>query len=240
LTARPLVIAHRGASGERRENTVEAFELAVEQGADMIETDLHRTVDGAIVVVHDGELPGVGAIGAASRARLRGAAPAMPSLDEVLDAFGERIDFNLELKIGPRGPYAGLEESTFELLARRGLGPRTLLSSFDDRVLARMRVLEPEARIGVLVGRRSGGWIERCEALGAEAVHFGRRMASAEAIDRAHAAGLRVYVYTVDEPDEMRALIGRGADGLFTNWPARMRELLGGLPRGEAPSGPAE
>ena len=240
MSPRPLVIAHRGASGERPENTLDAYALAVLQRADMIEIDLHRTCDGAIAITHDETLPGVGAIGAASLAELRAVAPALPSLDEVLDAFGERIPFNLELKIGPEGPYPGLEEAALDALARRGLGPDFLFSCFDDRVLARLRQLDAGLRLGVLVGRQSAGWLERCLAVDAEAVHFARRRADAASIARAHAAGLRVHVYTVDEPAEMRALIDRGADGLFTNWPARMRALLDAPPRGRSVRVPTE
>lgn len=220
------MIAHRGASGERPENTLAAYALAVEQGADMIEIDLHLTRDGAVAVTHDEALPGVGAVGEASLDALRAVAPELPDLEEVLDAFGARIPFNLELKTGSRGPYPGLEEKVRECVTRRGLGESILFSSFDDRVLARLRALDASARIGVLVGRRPGAWLERCRAVEAEAVHLRRERADAAAVGRAHAAGLRVHVYTVDDPGEMRELLRRGVDGLFTNWPARLRALL--------------
>ena len=108
---RPLVIAHRGASGQLAENTLPAYELAIEQRADMIEIDLHRTRDGATVIAHDEELSGLGGkgeIAAATLAEVRaldaGGGERVPTLDEVLDRFGERIPFNLELK---RGSSAG-------------------------------------------------------------------------------------------------------------------------------------
>lgn len=230
----PLVIAHRGASRERPENTLSAFALAIEQRADMIETDLHRSRDGAIVVHHDARLPGLrgrGEIGEATLDELRalGRTPAerIPTLDEVLDAFGAQIPFNLEIKRGERGEYAGLEQQVLAALATRGLGPSILFSSFHDGVLERLRRAAPGARLGVLVERRrAAGWLERCAAVGAEAVHLEKGLASGPAIDAAHAAGLAVYVYTVDAPEQMRALLARGADGLFTNRPARMRALL--------------
>ena len=113
--AAPLVIAHRGASAYRPENTHSAYELAVVQGADMIEVDLHRTRDGAVVIAHDGELEGVGGAGEIAGADFRavrsldaGAGEQIPVLEEMLDAFGERIPFNLELKRSSSGTYDGM------------------------------------------------------------------------------------------------------------------------------------
>ena len=231
--ALPLVIAHRGASGERAENTMAAYALAIEQRADMIEIDLHCTRDGAIVIAHDERLPGLPGgceIGECSLADLRALGKGderVPSLDEVLDAFGARIPFNLEIKCGGAGPYPGIEAGALAALESRGLGPTTLFSSFDDSVLRRLREAAPTARIGVLVsGRDPGQWLERCAAVGAEAVHFWKGLASEPAVAAAHREGLAVYVYTVDDPGEMKTLLARGCDGLFTNFPARMRELL--------------
>jgi glycerophosphoryl diester phosphodiesterase len=214
----------------------------------MIEIDLHRTRDGAIVVHHDERprgLRGPREIGDATLAELRaldvGGGESMPTLDEVLDAFGARIPFNLEIKCGGAGPYPGLEEQLLAALAARGLGETILFSSFSDAVLARLRQAAPEARIGVLVERRGAArWRERCAAVGAEAVHLWKGLAEADTVDAAHAAGLAVHVYTVDAPAEMRTLVGRGVDGLFTNRPARMREVLAeraGRPSGESESG---
>jgi glycerophosphoryl diester phosphodiesterase len=242
VTARPLVIAHRGASGERPENTMPAYALAIEQRADMIEIDLHCTRDGAIVIAHDERLPGLPEgreIGESSFSDLRALAHGddrVPSLDEVLDAFGAQIPFNLEIKCGGArvGPYPGIESLALAALESRGLGSTILFSSFDDGVLRRLRDAAPEARIGVLVsGRDPSRWRERCEAVGAEAVHFWKGLATEAAVAAAHDQGLAVYVYTVDEAAEMQALLGRGCDGLFTNFPARMRALVErGFPAG--------
>ena len=231
---KPLVIAHRGASGRRPENTLSAYALAVEQRADMIEIDLHRTRDGAIVVTHDEDLTGLGGRGEiadASLAEVRsldaGGGERVPTLDEVLDGFGARIPFNLELKQSGRGPYPGLEVETLARVERLGLLPRTLFSSFFDPVLATLRERSPQARIGVLVESRAPeGWRERARRFSAEAVHFWVGLATAETIAAAHADGLAVHVYTVDEPETMRRLLDRGVDGIFTNHPDRMRALL--------------
>lgn len=231
---RPLVIAHRGASGYQPENTLPAFELAVAQQADMIETDLHRTRDGAIVVTHDEELVGLGGRGEIADAMLAdvraldaGRGARVPTLDELLDGFGARIPLNLELKRGTRADYQDLEEGALAAVRARGLLERTLFSSFYDPVLARLRRLAPTARIGLLISPRyPHDLLARARALGAEAVHPEACLVDGELVDGAHAAGLRVLVYTVDDPVEMRRLLALGVDGLFTNVPDRMRALV--------------
>ncbi len=229
-----MVIAHRGASGHRPENTLPAYELAVRQGADMIEIDLHTTRDGAVVVTHDGELSGLGGEGAiaeASAAQVRaldaGEGERVPLLHEVLDAFGKRIPFNIELKRGLAGYYAGLERAAIEAVLERGLLDRTLFSSFYDPVLAKLRAHSPEARVALLISRRHPFQaVERARALGAEAINPEAAITTTELVGEAHAAGLAVYVFTVDEPSEMERLLDLGVDGLFTNFPDRMLALL--------------
>src|SRR5262245_56259599 len=198
--ARPLVIAHRGASAYRPENTLPAYELAVAQDADMIEVDLHLTKDGAIALAHDAELErigGHGEIADASLAELRGldagGGARVPTLDELLDGFGPRIALNLELKQGCRGPYAGLPQATVAAVRARGLEQRTLYSSFYDLVLHDLRRADPEARIALLIERRSAeGWLPRARALGAEAVNPARPLVDGALVERAHGEGLAV------------------------------------------------
>ncbi len=233
---RPLVIAHRGASGQLAENTLPAYELAVEQRADMIEIDLHRTRDGATVVAHDEELSGLGGEGEIADATLAqvraldaGGGERVPTLDEVLDRFGERIPFNLELKRGSRATYDGLEQAALDAVRERGLLRQTLFSSFFDPVLERLRALAPEARLARLFSPRDPERpLERARAVGAEAVNPWRGLAQPGLIEAAHAEGLAVYVFTVDEEEEMRSLLDLGVDGIFTNFPDRLRALLPG------------
>ena len=235
--ARPkhsLVIAHRGASGHRPENTLAAFTLAVEQRADMIETDLHRSRDAAIVIRHDEELASLGGergIADSELAEIQrldaGDGQTIPTLDEVLDRFGQTIPFNLEIKTGPKGAYPELEADALAAVERRGLLDSTLFSSFDDGVLQRLRALSAKARLAVLVSpRRPQRAIERAEAVGAEALNPGLGIAEPKWIEAAHSQDLAIYVYTVNERDEMRRLLEAGVDGLFTNYPDQLRELL--------------
>jgi len=231
---RPQVIAHRGASAYLPENTLAAYELAVAQAADMIEVDLHRTRDGEVVVAHDAELArigGRGEIAGASLAEVRsldaGAGHRVPTLSELLDGFGPRIPLNLELKQAQQGAYAGLPALVAAEVRGRGLLGRTLFSSFYDAVLQELRRVEPEARIALLLSRRAPQeWVARAHALAAEAVNPELPLVDRAFVERAHAEGLAVYVFTVDPLDEMRRLLELGVDGLFTNVPDRMRRLV--------------
>ena len=196
--SRPLVIAHRGASAYKPQNTLPAFELAIAQHADMIETDLHRTADGAVVITHDEELAGLGGVGEiadASLAEIRtldaGAGERVPTLDEMLDGFGERIAFNLELKRAVDRDYAGLEAQALTAVRSRDLLARTLWSSFYDSVLARLREQEPQARLGLLISARYPVRIfERARAIAAEAIHPEVSIVDAGLVAAAHAEGL--------------------------------------------------
>jgi len=237
---RPLVIAHRGASAYRPENTFPAYELAVEMQADMIEIDLHRCRDGDVVITHNAELDLLGKgrwIEDASLDELRGfdmgEGEQVPLLDEVLDRFGSRIPFNLEIKCGRDAPYAGLEEVALEAVCSRGLLDRTLFSSFSDPVLARLRELEPKVRLGCLVDpRHPERPLERARAVGAEALNPWLGLATSELIEAAHSAGMAVYPYTVNREQQMIELLARGVDGMFSNHPDQLRRLL--LPNGES------
>ncbi|MFP8878942.1 MAG: glycerophosphodiester phosphodiesterase family protein [Myxococcota bacterium] len=231
---RTQVIAHRGASGYRPQNTLAAYELAVEQRADMIEIDLHRSRDGAIVIRHDEELQSLGGRGDIVEMDLAeietldgGQGEKIPTLDEVLDQFGTEMPFNLELKCGERGAYPDLEADTLAAVERRGLLGSTLFSSFDDGVLARLRSQSERARLAVLVSARARERpLERAAAVGAEAVNPWLGLAEPDLVDAVHAEGLAVYVYTVNEVDDMQRMIARGVDGMFTNFPDRLRALL--------------
>lgn len=240
----PLVIAHRGASAYRPENTLAAYELALEHDADMIEIDLHLTRDGSIVIAHDADLEHLGASGTIAESTLTEmkaldaghgtATPAqVPTLEEVLDIFGDRISFNLEVKWGPEGDYPGLEAKALEMLESRGLLAVTLFSSFRESILKELRRRSPECRIALLVSPRESTervdrMVERAHELGAEAVNPHFILVTAERVQEAHALGMAVYSYTVDTEDGMRRLVELGVDGIFTNCPDRMRSLWPG------------
>ena len=221
-----LTIAHRGASLDAPENTLEAFALAAEQGADMIETDLHLTEDGELVLVHDPEV-GDAEIGRLPLEEVRRRLPDIPTLAEALDAFASRIPFNLELKRGVEKDYPWLERRVLDEVRARGLLEETLFSSFYDSMLDRLLRLEPRARLGLLISRRAPLSIEdRADRLEAESVHPERSIATQELVERLQVEGYRVPVFTVDDSTDQKRLIDWGVDGIFTSAPGQLRQLL--------------
>ncbi len=236
--AAPLVIAHRGASAYRPENTLSAYALAVEQRADMIEIDLHRTLDEVTVVAHDddlGRIGGVGTIGGRRAAEIRaldaGDSQTVPTLDEVLDSFGSLISFNLEIKSVSRADYAGIEAAALAAVESRDLLSRTLFSAFSDGVLERLRTLSPEARIALLIQPATAErGVERALALGAEALNPWIGLVNSDLIATAHTAGLAVHTFTVNAADDMRRMLDLGVDGMFSNHPDRLRSLVDEMP----------
>ena len=230
-----LVIAHRGASGHRPENTLPAYELAIEMRSDMIEIDLHKTRDGQIVITHDAELPGLGEISEHDLDQLRlldmGGGERIPTLEQVLDGFASRIPFNLELKWGAAGDYDGLEEQTLEALQARDLGGDILFSCFRRSVLARLRALDPAARLALLISPQSpheplDAILRHAADLACEGLNPHWSQVDASLVEGAHAAGLAVSVYTVNEIAGMRRRLDLGVDAVFTNFPDRLRGLL--------------
>ncbi|MEE9281689.1 MAG: glycerophosphodiester phosphodiesterase [Myxococcota bacterium] len=221
-----LVIAHRGASTDAPENTFAAFALAIEQGADMIETDLHLLTGGQIALYHDSKLGGR-PLAELTLEELRAEHSDLPTLDEILAEFAPRIAFNLEVKRCGRRDYPGLEKRMLALVREAGVLEQTVFSSFFDSVLARIRELEPRARIGLLISRLSAKDLEeRAAALAAEALHLHATLATAERIEQLHARGIETRVYTVDDPERQKRLIAAGVDGIFTNSPGALRQLL--------------
>ena len=231
---RPLVIAHRGASADRPQNTFAAYRLALELRADMIEIDLHVTRDSEIAIAHDAELEELGAPGEIADRSLEelreldaGEGERVPELIEVLHTFGAAIPFNLEIKQRAEGLYEGIEARALEAVRRFDLLEQTLFSSFYDPVLAELRRLEPDARLAVLVSyKESERTFERAEAVGAEAINPWFGLVDRALVAEAHSRGLAVFPYTVDEVQRMQHLIELGVDGLFTNHPGRMRSVL--------------
>ena len=221
-----LNIAHRGASIDAPENALPAFALAIEQGANMIETDLHLTRDGKIAIFHDRSINGQ-PVQKLDLDELRGLVPELPTLDQVLDAFGEKIAFNLEFKSVLWRRYKELPALALAEVRRRGLLEQTVFSCFYEGALARLRRLEPSARIALLTGPRTPFWlVSRAKKLAAEAVHPHRRATTKELVERLQYYGLAVHVFVSDEPADQRLLMEWGVDGIFTNLPAQLAQLL--------------
>lgn len=214
-----LIFAHRGASRAARENTVEAFETAVEMGADGVELDVRRTLDDRLVVHHDAALADGRIIRQTAAADLP---EHIPDFDAALAACGPLI-VNVEIKNSEREPDFDPTEwvayrVAAELAARPPAG-RWLLSSFRFETVATFARLLPAAKSAWLTTSCTAAEIDRASAAGHHAIHPRVAEVDRRSIAAAHAAGLAVNVWTCDDPDRMADLIAWGVDGICTNVP---------------------
>jgi glycerophosphoryl diester phosphodiesterase len=232
---RPLVLGHRGASAARRENTLAAFAKAREFGADGVELDIRRTADARLVVHHDPEAEGIGLLAGSPFGAVRAARPDIPTLDEALEACAGMI-VNVEVKCLPWEPDADEDRSVVravvDVLGRADgvASADVIVSSFDLGAVDAARALAPEVATGWLT---SGQELAAAAATAHEHGHAWLNPDRAVAlrtkpddIVRAQRNGVRVNVWTVDDPEEMRALAAAGIDALITNAPDVALETL--------------
>lgn len=226
---RPLVIAHRGASAEWPENTVAAFSAAAAAGADGVELDVRRTANGTLAISHDETLPDGRALLGLRRTDLP---PAMPDLAAALDACAGML-VNIEIKNFPGDgdfdPGERLAAAVVELLDARAGRDRVLISGFHLGTVNRVRALDPRLSTGLLTSDpQPAGLVEGVAAAGHVAIHPLWSTVDRDVVDAAHAAGLRVNVWTVDAPADIRALAAAGVDAVITNDPASALRTLAG------------
>lgn len=240
-------VGHRGASALAPENTLQALELAVELGCDMLEFDVLDLADGTLVLAHSNDLREVSHGAARGRVRsrdlggLRRVAPDLPTLDEALAFCAHRLPgVGLQLDLKRRG----IEAATVEAVRRHGVLDRSWVSTFDARSLRRLAELEPELprsytlprdRFGIskhgplapvvrgALGSIGASLPRRLPALLARAravaATLHHSIASRAAIDSAHELDAAVYVWTVDDPRLAERLVRDGVDGIITNDP---------------------
>ncbi len=226
-----LLFAHRGASAEAPENTIPAFERAVEVGADGVELDVHVTADGVLIVDHDGIFDGVPAV-EYTRAELLKIAPHVPELSEVLDVVSS-IFCNIEIKTVPLPGYVGHDpehrtaHAVANVLQHHPELDRLIISSFDADALAIVRTNVPSATTGWLTaGISFQDALGFAQIFGHPWIHLHHEMLGTDpeaALVEAHDAGLLVNVWTVDQEARWEQLDGL-VDVLITNDPHRFRQ----------------
>lgn len=225
-----IVIAHRGASLHAPEHTVEAYDLALEQGADALEIDVRLTADGQLVAVHDqtlqrttGDPRAVADLHAREIASLP--SPERPvALDDLLDRYGRRTRLLVELK----DPEAAGERRIVDAVAEHGLTDRVVLQSFDHAALRRIQRSAPELAVAALYRRASDGPTLVADA--AEVASWACAMTCPVAAldgDVLAAAAHRdvpVWTYTINDVERARALDDLGVAAIITDTPAAVRD----------------
>lgn len=248
------VIAHRGSSGIAPENTLAAVEEAIAQRSGWFEIDIQRSADGHLVLMHDRDLrrttdveevfperqlAPVGSFTLAELQRLDAgswfgpefAGEPVPTLAQLLDLIGQRIGFLLEVK--DPALYPGIEQQIADELRGAGgylkaalAGDRLVVQSFDHASMRRMDEVAPEIPVGLLTGTRLTTAELQLAATYAEQVNPSFRAVDQGYVDEVHALGMTMSVYTVNTGRDMRAMLALGVDGIITDYPAVLLDLL--------------
>jgi glycerophosphoryl diester phosphodiesterase/membrane-associated phospholipid phosphatase len=250
-----LVIAHAGAQAYAPSNTIEAFDLALEQGADVLEMDLQITADGEIVVIHDGTVDrttdGTGAVADLTLDELQrldagvdvedeagerawaDQGVTIPTFGEVLERYPD-VPLNVELKLDGG---EGIIQPVIDLVAASGRAETITISSFDAGYLVPVREQLPEVRTNMPEGETTGFYVRQLVGLhpwwappgGVFQVpeeHEGRRVVTPRFVRAAERVGATVEVWTVNEPDQMHRLLDAGVHGIMTDVPDVLVEVL--------------
>ena len=236
--------AHRGASGYYPENTMLAFEKAVELGCTGIETDVHMTKDGHLVLIHDEKIDrttnGTGYIKDYNLNELQRfdagawmdkafAGITIPTAEDLLKlAVSKNIIINFELKTD-RIWYEGIEEKLIELIHKYNFSDKVIISSFNHYSIYKCKQIDKNIKVGLLYVE---GLFEPhlyAEIVGAEALHppF-HAVDNKELIDRIKASGKMINAFTINDESDMKRFLDYKIDGIITNYPDKVKMLMEG------------
>ncbi len=241
---RPLVVGHRGASAHAPENTLAAFRLARDVGADGIELDVHLTADGVPVVIHnagveattngtgrisDLTLDEVKRLDAGSHFGPAFAGERIPSLAEALGAVGHDLLVNIELKPQPKGGRS-LESAVGDVVRGLGMESRVWFSSFKPYSLAAIRRAIPGVPCGLLVSPLTLTALWLAPVTPMEALHPHHTLYTGWVAALSRRLGLKSAVWTVDDPETVARVVQVGVDAVITNDPGAVLRQLGRQP----------
>ena len=228
-----IILAHRGASGHAPENTLEAFRLGMEMGADGFELDVHMSKDGHLVVIHDETVDrttdGIGYVRELTLAQLKeldasnGMADykgaRIPTLGEVFDLIaGTGQIVNVEIKTDECF-YPGIEEACHALAAEKGVEDQVIYSSFNHHTLIRMRELCPDAKLGMLFGDIMVRPWEYAKSLPVDYLHpLKMNIYVPGFAEETRKAGYGINMWTINDEETMRECMKHDA-GIITNYP---------------------
>lgn len=234
--------AHRGASGYYPENTMLAFEKAIELGCSGIETDVQMTRDGYLVLIHDEKIDrttdGTGYVKDYNLSEIRKldagnwkgkefAGINIPTVEELVELIKDKdIILNLELKTGEIW-YPGIEEKLIETIQRYNIGDKVILSSFNHYSVHHCKEIDKSLKIGLLYG---DGLFEPhlyAKIAGAEAIHPNFHCIDNKGlVGRVKDAGIMINTYTVNDEKTMRRFLDYKVDGIITNYPDKLKKIM--------------
>jgi glycerophosphoryl diester phosphodiesterase len=236
---KPWIIAHRGASGHAPENTLAAFERAVQLGAGFIETDLHLTRDARFIAIHDRTLErttnGRGAVRDFTLAELREldaglwydrqfSGQQIPTLEEIL-AFSRKHDVVFYFEIKYEAAW-GMHHGLVAALQGAENAARSIVLSFDPQTLLALRRLDASVMMGLLVEEAKPDLVQAALNAGARQLCPRFDLVTRDLIEQAHRSDLHVVTWTVNDAEKMRAALDAGVDGIMTDLPDRLQAVI--------------
>ena len=227
LSRKPFsIIGHRGAKGLEPENTLRSISRALEIGVDIVEIDVRSTKDGVLILLHDEDFSRVAGIPVKARNL------AFKEIREEIRVYGESVptlEEALEFVNGKSGLFIEIKEpettgNIIKLLRRCGLPESVALVSFHDEALIAARRMEQSIVTGLIYSRPPGRIID-AKKIGAKIVLPRYPLATEKAVSLAHRLGLKVAVWTVNDPSIAEKMVERGVDAIATDYPDRLVEL---------------
>ena len=231
-----LRIGHRGASGTHPENTMAAFQRAIDLGAHGLEFDVHRSADGHLVVIHDATMErtttGTGLIMALSLQEIKRAdagikmgaeyaGERVPTLRELIQQTPSGVLLFLELKAGSIR-YPGIEGELVRLIREEGAEGRIHISSFDHKALRQIHELAPDLSLAMLTVCNHLDPVAMAREIGAKSIHPKWEFVTRDLVEQAHAAGMTVIAWSVNEPMFIGMMKQCGVDGIMSDFPDRI------------------
>ena len=235
-----LRVGHRGARGHAPENTFASFNRGVELGANVVETDVHLSRDGEVVIIHDETVDrttdGKGLVKNMTVAELKKldagawfdpqyAGECIPTLAELLAWAHDRIPLAIEIKNGPLY-YPGIAAKVIRLLREHGMVGQALLISFDHFVLREAKMLEPKVATGILYVGRLVDPVSAANAAGVAALHPQWAYVTPDLVETAHAAGLAVSPWVGNDVATIRHLDRMGVDSIGSDYPDLFDQIV--------------
>jgi glycerophosphoryl diester phosphodiesterase len=229
LAKKILKIGHRGAMGHEPENTIRSFKKAIELNVDAIELDVYVCKTGELVVIHDDKVDrttnGLGYTQDKTFAELRqldaGKGEVIPTLEEVLDFVDKRVMVNIELK-GRNTAIATYQVIDKYIKKHAWSALDFMVSSFDHHELNKFKQLAPQIPIGALLDGIPLSYSDCAVQLNAQSINLSLDFINQDFVNHAHNNGLKVYVYTVNDYDDIAEMEKLNIDGIFCNFPERL------------------
>lgn len=227
--AKPWVVAHRGGPSLGPENRLETFSKAAALGVDFVELDIHQTLDGALMVIHDDTLQRTfgreGKVQELTLQELREIG--VPTLQDVIDEIAGRCRIIVEIKHPKQSRHQGIEQNLVSLLSAQKLLDSAIVISFDADSVRVVKELEPGLKTGLLFGGQERVSVEKIKRdLGVDYLGPHYRLATPELVREAHDLGLKVNAWTVNSEEEVKFCLRSGVDAVTTDFPDRVLQLV--------------